>query len=134
MNKNYIKSLINEIFDQNILKSEDDREYIKGLIYEDGYGEELNGNFDEDLEYLKELWEKEGPVLEEKDEPEDETQNIEDIVNNIKIGFNFIPGIGVGFCSNEKDLEAMKNFVRGGMTVQKMIESMFGFSSTQDYM
>lgn len=134
MNKNYIKSLINEMFDQNILKSEDDREYIKGLIYEDGYGEELNGNFDEDLEYLKELWEKEGPVLEETDEPEDETQNIEDIVNNIKIGFNFIPGIGVGFCSNEKDLEAMKNFVRGGMTVQKMIESMFGFSSTRDYM
>lgn len=128
MNKNYIKSLINEMFDQNILKSEDDREYIKGLIYEDGYGEELNGNFDEDLEYLKELWEKEGPVLEE----EDETQNIEDIVNNIKIGFNFIPGIGVGFCSNEKDLEAMKNFVRGGMAVQKMIESMFGFSSTLD--
>lgn len=130
MNKNYIKSLINEMFDQNILKSEDDRENIKGLIYEDGYGEELNGNFDEDLEYLKELWEKEGPVLEE----EDETQSIEDIVNNIKIGFNFIPGIGVGFCSNEKDLEAMKNFVRGGMAVQKMIESMFGFSSTQDYM
>lgn len=128
MNKNYIKSLINEMFDQNILKSEDDREYIKGLIYEDGYGEELNGNFDEDLEYLKELWEKEGPVLEE----EDETQKIEDIVNNIKIGFNFIPGIGVGFCSNEKDLEAMKNLVRGGMTVQKMIESMFGFSSTLD--
>lgn len=128
MNKNYIKSLINEMFDQNILKSEDDREYIKGLIYEDGYGEELNGNFDEDLEYLKELWEKEGPVLEE----EDETQNIEDIVNNIKIGFNFIPGIGVGFCSNEKDLEAMKNFVRGGMAIQKMIEGMFGFSSTLD--
>lgn len=134
MNKNYIKSLINEMFDQNILKSEDDRDYIKGLLYEDGYGEELNGNFDEDLEYLKELWEKEGPVLEETDEPEDETQNIEDIVNNIKIGFNFIPGIGVGFCSNEKDLEAMKNFVRGGIAVQKMIESMFGFSSTQDYM
>ena len=129
MNKNYIKSLINEMFDQNILKSEDDREYIKGLLYEDGYGEELNGNFDEDLEYLKEVWEKEGPVVEEE---EDETQNIEDIVNNLKIGFNFIPGIGVGFCSNEKDLEAMKNFVRGGMAIQKMIESMFGFSSTLD--
>ena len=132
MNKNYIKSLINEMFDQNILKSEDDRDYIKGLIYEDGYEADLNGNFDEDLEYLKEVWEKEGPVLEETDEPEDETQNIEDVVNNIKIGFNFIPGIGVGFCSNEKDLEAMKNFVRGGMAIQKMIESMFGFSSTLD--
>ena len=132
MNKNYIKSLINEMFDQNILKSEDDRDYIKGLIYEDGYEADLNGNFDEDLEHLKEVWEEEGPVLEEKDKPEDETQNIEDVVNNIKIGFNFIPGIGVGFCSNEKDLEAMKNFVRGGMAIQKMIEGMFGFSSTLD--
>lgn len=132
MNKNYIKSLINEMFDQNILKSEDDRDYIKGLLYEDGYEADLNGNFDEDLEYLKEVWEEEGPVLEETDEPEDETQNIEDVVNNLKVGFNFIPGIGVGFCSNEKDLEAMKNFVRGGMAIQKMIESMFGFSSTLD--
>ena len=132
MNKNYIKSLINEMFDQNILKSEDDRDYIKGLLYEDGYEADLNGNFDEDLEHLKEVWEEEGPVLEETDEPEDETQNIEDVVNNIKIGFNFIPGIGVGFCSNEKDLEAMKNFVRGGMAIQKMIEGMFGFSSTLD--
>ena len=132
MNKNYIKSLINEMFDQNILKSEDDRDYIKGLLYEDGYEADLNGNFDEDLEHLKEVWEEEGPVLEEKDKPEDETQNIEDVVNNIKIGFNFIPGIGIGFCSNEKDLEAMKNFVRGGMAIQKMIEGMFGFSSTLD--
>ena len=132
MNKNYIKSLINEMFDQNILKSEDDRDYIKGLLYEDGYEADLNGNFDEDLEHLKEVWEEEGPVLEEKDKPEDETQNIENVVNNIKIGFNFIPGIGVGFCSNEKDLEAMKNFVRGGMAIQKMIEGMFGFSSTLD--
>ena len=133
MNKNYIKSLINEMFDQNILKSEVDRDCIKGLIYEDGYGEELNGNFDEDVEYLKEVWAEEGPqpVVEEE---EDETQNIEDVVNNIKIGFNFIPGIGVGFCSNEKDLEAMKNFVRGGMAIQKMIEGMFGFSSTLDHM
>ena len=130
MNKNYIKSLINEMFDQNILKSEDDRDYIKGLLYEDGYEADLNGNFEEDLEHLKEVWEEEGPVLEKKDKPEDETQNIEDVVNNIKIGFNFIPGIGVGFCSNEKDLEAMKNFVRGGMAIQKMIEGMFGFSST----
>lgn len=131
MNKNYIKSLINEMFDQNILKSEDDREDIKGLIYEEDLEEALTGNFDEDLEYLKEVWAEEGPqpVVEEE---EDETQNIEDIVNNIKIGFNFIPGIGVGFCSNEKDLEAMKNFVRGGMAIQKMIEGMFGFSSTLD--
>lgn len=129
MNKNYIKSLINEMFDQNILNSEDDRDDIKGLIYEEGHEEELTGNFDEDLEYLKKVWDREGPqpVVEEEDEPVDETQSIDEIVDSLKIGFNYVPGIGVGYCSDEKDLEAMKNFVRGGMTVQKLFGSMFGF-------
>lgn len=126
MNKNYIKSLINEMFDQNILNSEDDRNDIKSLIYEEGHEEELTGNFEEDLEYLKEVWDQEGPqpVVEEEDDP---TQSIDEIVNSLKIGFNYVPGIGVGYCSDEKDLEAMKNFVRGGMTVQKLFGSMFGF-------
>lgn len=129
MNKNYIKSLINEMFDQNILNSEDDRDDIKGLIYEEGHEEELTGNFEEDLEYLKEVWATEGPqpVIEEEDEPVDETQSIDEIVNSLKVGFNYVPGIGVGYCSNKEDLEAMKNFVRGGMTVRNMIGEMFGF-------
>lgn len=129
MNKNYIKSLINEMFDQNILNSEDDRADIKGLIYEEGHEEELTGNFEEDLEYLKHVWAVEGPqpVVEEEDEPVDETKSIDEIVDSLKVGFNYVPGIGVGFCSDEKDLEAMKNFVRGGMTAQAMFRSMFGF-------
>ena len=124
MNKNYIKSLINEMFDQNILNSEDDREDIKGLIYEEGHEEELTGNFEEDLEYLKEVWAEEGPqaVVEEEDEP---TQSIDEIVNSLKIGFNYVPGIGVGYCSDEKDLEAMRNFVRGGMTVRNLFSMVF---------
>lgn len=126
MNKNYIKSLINEMFDQNILNSEDDRDDIKGLIYEEGHEEELTGNFEEDLEYLKEVWATEGPQPVEEDEPVDETQDIEEIVDSLKIGFNFVPGIGVGYCRNEEDLNRMKDFVRGGMAVQKLIGSMFG--------
>lgn len=126
MNKNYIKSLINEMFDQNILNSEDDRADIKALIWDEGHVHELTGNFEEDLEYLKEVWEKEGPcdVMSEEDDP---TQDIDEIVDGLKIGFNYVPGIGVGYCSDEKDLEAMKNFVRGGMTVRAMFGSMFGF-------
>ena len=129
MNKNYIKSLINEMFDQNILNSEDDREDIKGLIWDEGHVHDLTGNFEEDLEILKEVWEKEGPVdiMTEEDEPVDETQNIEDVVDSLKVGFNYVPGIGVGYCSSQEDLEAMKNFVRGGMTVRAMFGSMFGF-------
>lgn len=128
MNRNYIKSLINEMFDQNILNSEDDRDDIKGLIYEEGHEEELTGNFEQDLEYLKHVWAVEGPqpVVEEEDEPVDETQSIEDVVDGLKIGFNYVPGIGVGYCSSQEDLEAMKNFVRGGMAIRNMFGSMFG--------
>lgn len=126
MNKNYIKSLINEMFDQNILNSEDDRAYLKELLFDEGYQHKLTGNFDEDLEYLKNLWEEEAEVSEE-DEPVDETQSIDEVVDSLKVGFNYVPGIGVGYCSDEKDLEAMKNFVRGGMTVRAMFGSMFGF-------
>lgn len=130
MNKNYIKSLINEMFDQNILNSEDDRAYLKELLFDEGYQHKLTGNFDDDLECLKNLWEEEweeAEAVSEEDEPVDETQSIEDVVDSLKVGFNYVPGIGVGYCSDEKDLEAMKNFVRGGMTAQAMFRSMFGF-------
>lgn len=129
MNKNYIKSLINEMFDQNILNSEDDRADIKALIWDEGHVHDLTGNFEEDLEILKEVWEKEGPcdIMSEPEEEDDPTQDIDEIVNNLKVGFNYVPGIGVGYCSNQEDLEAMKNFVRGGMTAQAMFRSMFGF-------
>lgn len=124
MNKNYIKSLINEMFDQNILNSEDDRAYIKELIYDEGHEHELSGNFDEDLEYLKGLWEEEEVVSEEDTETPEE--NIEEVVGNIHIGFNYIPGIGVGFCRDEEDLARMKDFVRGGLAVQELAKMFFG--------
>ena len=125
MNKNYIKSLINEMFDQNILNSEDDRDDIKGLIYEEGHEEELTGNFEEDLQYLKEVWEEEGPQPAVEEEENDPTQDIDEIVNNLKVGYNYVPGIGVGYCSDEEDLARMKDFVRGGMAVQKLLAGMF---------
>lgn len=133
MNKNYIKGLINEMFDQNILNSEDDRQKMKEMIaeFEEDF---LTGDFDEDLESLTRIWENEveaeetdEPVVEEEDEPVDETQDIEDIVDSLKVGFNYVPGIGVGYCSNKEDLEAMKNFVRGGIAIRNMIGEMFGF-------
>lgn len=47
-------------------------------------------------------------------------ENIDKIINGLKIGYNFIPGIGAGWCRNEDDLEKMKDFVRGALTVQAM--------------
>lgn len=124
MNKNYIKSLINEMFDQNILNSEDDRAEIKGLIYDEGHEEELSGNFEEDLEYLKGIWELEGPQPVVEEETPEET--IEEVVENLHIGFNYVPGIGVGYCRDEEDLARMKDFVRGGLAVQELAKMFFG--------
>lgn len=115
MNKNYIKSLINEMFDRNILNSEDDRAEMKNIISE--VEKDLTGNFDEDLEYLKELWEEEEVADEE---------NIEEVVENLHIGFNYVPGIGVGYCSDEEDLARMKDFVRGGMAVRELAKMFLG--------
>lgn len=120
MNKNYIKALINEMFDQNILNSEDDRDDIKGLIYEEGHEEELTGNFEEDLEYLKEVWATEGPQPVVEEEEKSPAEEIEEIVNKLEVGFNLVPGIGVGYCSDEVDLARLKNFVRGALAIQKM--------------
>lgn len=122
MNKNYIKSLINEMFDQNILNSEDDRAEIKDLIHE--VEDELSGNFDEDLEYLQGLWATEKAVEEEDTETPEET--IEEVVENLHIGFNYVPGIGVGYCRDEEDLARMKDFVRGGLAVQELAKMFFG--------
>lgn len=121
MNKNYIKSLINEMFDRNILNSEDDRAEMKELIAQ--LDSDLTGNFDDDVEYLTEAWND--SVVEEEEEvsPEEE---IQDMVDNLHIGFNFIPGLGFGYCKDEEDLAKMKEFVRGGMTVVSIMGAMMG--------
>ena len=124
MNKNYRKALINEMFDQNILNSEDDRAEIKDIIEEiendpeDGF----SGEFEDDLEYLINRW-NEHHEVEEEEAVETPEKDIEEIVASLHIGFNLVPGIGVGYCSNEADLEQMKNFVRGGLSVA---QGMFG--------
>lgn len=121
MNKNYTKALINEMFDQKILNSEDDRARIKELIaFVDG---DFTGSFEDDLEILKEVWKED---QEDEEIVEEEVSPTEKIVNSLKIGFNYIPGIGVGYCSSEEDLEAMKNFVRGGMIIHEMYEHLLG--------
>lgn len=121
MNKNYIKSLINEMFDQNILNSEDDRAHVKNLISE--VEEDLTGNFDEDLEYLIHLigmWEGdaegETEVLDEKSVEEE----IEEEIAKLHVGFNVVDGIGAGYVRDEEDLENFKLFVRGALMARKI--------------
>lgn len=36
----------------------------------------------------------------------------EKMLSNLKVGVNIVPGMGMGFCSSEEDLEKMKDFLR----------------------
>lgn len=78
-------------------------------IYDDGNHEEDDGDDDKDGG-LEGIARKKEAV--EKD--------IDAILDSLKIGYNFIPGIGAGWCRNEEDLEKMKDFVRGALTAQAL--------------
>lgn len=128
MNKHYIHALalaaVAALAAKEIAATEDD---VKTFIDEDS----LSGNFNDDLDSI--VAECESCIVsedEDKTEPEDITemkesveQNIEKTVDSLKIGFNFIPGVGVGYCGNETDLENMRNYVRGVLTTKIL---MFG--------
>ena len=92
------------------------------------------GHFEEDVEYLKTYWireiaceyyEEDKPVEDEEDPTESPVEDIETIVNNLKVGANFIPGFGVGYCRDEEDLAKMKEFIRGSLSIWNMMTSLF---------
>lgn len=87
------------------------------------------GHFEEDVEYLKKYWIEEIACEEEEDLNEDPmespVEDIETIVNNLKVGANFIPGFGVGYCRDEEDLAKMKEFIRGSLSIWNMMKSLF---------
>lgn len=121
MNKNYTKALINEMFDQKILNSEDDRARIKELIAMcDG---DFTGSFEDDLEILKEIWEED----QEDDEvaPKSVEEEVEEIVSQLHVGSNVIPVLGIAFAHNEEDLENLKNYLRGWLTAHFTLKRIF---------
>lgn len=73
--------------------------------------------FDIVVEYLEQLEEEnqEDSYQEEDREMDLQMQmdNIDNIVNSLHVGYNFVEGVGAGYASNEEDLNKMKEFVRG---------------------
>lgn len=94
-------------------------------------GEEDWGDFEEDVDFLVECWEEEFINEEsyreaQEEEKKSQEEVIQEAVDNLHTGFNFIPGIGFGYCKDEEDLAKMREFVRGGMTVVQMMGAMMG--------
>lgn len=97
----------------------------------------LTGNWDDDLKAMYQACCR--CIVEDDDQPEEEEEEeatplevvqkektrvedkIDEIVATLKIGYNFIPGIGAGWCRNEEDLEKMRDFVRGALTAKAMM-------------
>lgn len=116
MNKNYKKALINEMFDRNVLNSEDDRAEAKEML--DGMEEagDITGNFDEDIDAAIEAW---------NDDQEEEEPTLEEIIGNLHVGLNFIPGLGVAYAADEEDLTKMKKYLQGWLVISTALQAIF---------
>lgn len=134
MNKHYKKALIEatiqKLRDADIQATEAEISEVADTI-------DITGNWDADTDTLlhecislAEDAEDEneeslfGPldcVAEEKKAVE---ARIDEVVGSLKIGYNFIPGIGAGWCSSEEDLGNLRDFVRGALVAQAMNPSL----------
>lgn len=122
MNKNYKKAIINEMFDRNVLKSEEDRAEAKEMLEGMDIAGDLADNFEEDVELAIEAWESNE---EEETAPKTVEEEVEEIVSSLKVGYNLIPGLGVACASDEKDLENLKNYLRGCLTAHFTLKRIF---------
>lgn len=142
MNKHYQKAIVAEALNRLREHREDltfneiwdlcKREYDSSVAA--GEAEEWMQDFEGDVQFLVAAWEEENlfeeeeeeapeGVLEEGKTPE---QELEEVLSKLHVGFNFVPGIGMGYCRDEEDLSRMKDFIRGGMAISQMMKSMFG--------
>ena len=127
-----VAAVLAELTKQEIHATNDD---VKKVL---DNGPEATGNWDDDVQAL--LVACLANVVDDELEPDGDAEepaetsplttvverkatvenDIDTIIGSLKVGYNFIPGIGAGWCRNEEDLEKMKDFVRGALTVQAM--------------
>lgn len=120
ISENYKNALIEELAGEYDFPCD----YVEDVIE----NEVLTGNWTEDkakiaLELSRKEEEKEEVNVTEGNVPE---MNIEEIVDSLHVGFNFVPGVGAGYCSDELDLMKMKEFVRGALVAMEMMKGMLG--------
>lgn len=136
MNNHYKKALIEatlqKLRDMDIEATEDEVFDVINTI-------DITGNWDADTDTLLHKCISLAEEAQYEEEAEDENEEpcdgplgciaeekkavearIDEIVGSLKVGYNFIPGIGAGWCSSEEDLEKMRDFVRGALVAQAM--------------
>jgi hypothetical protein len=135
MNKHYQKAIVAEALNQLHENGHEDvtfgevwdlckREYASSEAA--GDADDNWGNFEDDVEFLVDTWEEENVILPEEKEDKSQEEALEEELAKLHVGFNFVPGIGFGYCRDEEDLDRMKDFVRGGMAISQMMSQLFG--------
>lgn len=94
MNKHYRNALVNQLYQDNNAYP---LQKIEALV--DG-SDALTGNWEEDIEELQKEWEE---YL--------KYQPIEEMLDQLKVGFNVTP-FGFGFVKDEEDLKALKAWIK----------------------
>lgn len=92
------------------------QEDIHTVINEGWEDADKNDDENDDLEIYNEVPPKD--IIQQKKNCE---TRIEEIVQSLKVGYNMVPGIGAGWCSNEEDLENLRNYIRGALTAKAMM-------------
>lgn len=132
MNEHYTKAVTETVHETLRVNGVDATlEEVKDVVKDN----DLTGNFIEDISKIYDLCLDEVEEDEDEREDEDEEKNaidriaetkktveekIDAVIASLKVGYNFVPGIGGGWCRDEADLEKMRDFVRGALTIAAM--------------
>ena len=109
MNKHYKKALIEATVEnlENHGIENPSRETLTTIVEDPEKWDEVSGDdysFEGDIECLTDLY-----LRETTPSPEEQ---VEEILNKLHVGMNFVPGIGFGYCKDEDDLESMKEWLK----------------------
>ena len=124
MNKHYKHALIEAAADE--IKK---RGY--GIGYEDlqdlvsELEDDLSEDFQADVDTVVECY-LEGQKEEDEPEEQDGVRNLREEIDNLKVGVNVIPGVGIAVASDEKDLEALKEHLRGALGAAEVLAGLLG--------
>lgn len=126
MNKHFKSALIHaaaeEIIKMNMGVSYEDLNDL--LEIEDVQNElDVTEDFDEKVNILVDIYiqDQEEEDDDEAIEEEEEGQSLEEIIDNLHVGVNIIPGVGMAVAKDEKDLQEMKDYLKGWIQVGNLL-------------
>lgn len=103
--------------DEEVLKSYLEDHTVDGLV---DMVNDIPGATDNYLSYI-ESEEQEEDQVDENDAPS--VESMKEILDNLHVGFNMVPGLGAGYAADEEDLKALRVFVAGALAVKGAIQA-----------